>query len=210
MADKFNEEQVLNLLALLKTDALIDTKVHQINSIKSGIKQYNVPDNCVALLFEVIRTSMSSQHSALINAGFTTLNHLLVRLSLQDPKYIQKDAARTLPLVIEKAGDPRDKYRQLAVLCLTTYWKNRATAIEVEKIVKNVGLSGKNSRMKETMLKFIVQVGHVNFPSTLLSDLLTTSRCIMITICNSRVTSPVSWSFSKMQTAWSELQLETV
>lgn len=154
--DKITEEQAANLLAIIRTDASVDAKVQQFNNIKSGIKQNNVSDACVPLLFEATRTSMTSSHSALVNAGFSTLNHLLMRLSRQEPKHIVKEAGRTLPLIIEKMGDQKEKYRQLAGGCLTTLWK--AAPMDVERIVKNAGLVGKNSRMKEASMHWIVQV----------------------------------------------------
>jgi CLIP-associating protein 1/2 len=156
MGEKITEEQVANLLAILRADSSIDAKVSQINNVKSGIKQNNVPEVCVLPLFEAIRTSMTSQHGAIVNAGFSTLNHLLTRLSRQEPKYVVKEAARTLPLVVEKMGDQKEKYRQLAAQCLTTFWKQ--APMDVERIVKNAGLVGKNSRMKEASMNWIVQV----------------------------------------------------
>ncbi|TVY44568.1 Protein stu-1 [Lachnellula subtilissima] len=156
MGEKITEEQVENLLAILGTDASNDAKVHQINNVKSGIKQNNVPEACVLPLFEATRFSMTSQHAAIVNAGFSTLNHLLTRLSRQEPKYISREAGRTLPLVIEKMGDQKEKYRQLAAQCLTTFW--RTVPIDVERIVKSAGLVGKNARMKETSMSWIVQM----------------------------------------------------
>ena len=156
MGEKITEEQVANLSAILRTDASVDAKVHQINNIKSGIKQNNVPDVAVPLLFEATRIAMSTPHAALTNAGFSTLNHLLTRLTRQEPKYITKEASRTLPLVIEKMGDQKEKYRQLASSCMTTIWK--ATPMDVERIVKNTGLVGKNPRMKESCLRWVAEV----------------------------------------------------
>jgi len=156
MGEKITEEQVANLLAILRTDASVDAKVHQINNVKSGIKQNNVPEACILLLFEVIRTSMTSQHATLVNAGFSTLNHLLTRLSRQEPKHVVKEAGRTVPLVVEKMGDQKEKCRQLAAQCLTTFWT--ASPMDVERIVKNSGLVGKNSRMKEASMNWVVQV----------------------------------------------------
>ncbi|PQE21409.1 heat repeat containing protein [Rutstroemia sp. NJR-2017a BBW] len=156
MGEKITEDQVANLQTILRTDASVDAKVNQINNIKSGIKQHNVPEPCILSLFEATRTAMSSQHAALVNAGFSTLNHLLTRLSRQEPKYVVKEAARTLPLVIDKMGDQREKYRQLAAQCLTTFWKS--APMDVERIVKNAGLVGKNPRMKEASMTWIVQL----------------------------------------------------
>jgi CLIP-associating protein 1/2 len=156
MGEKITEEQVANLLAILRTDASTDAKVHQVNNVKSGIKQHNVPDACVPSLFEATRATMTSPHAALANAGFSTLNHLLTRLSRQEPKYLVKEASRTLPLVVEKMGDQKEKYRILAVQCLTTFWK--VSPLDVERIIRNAGLVGKNPRMKESSMNWLVQV----------------------------------------------------
>lgn len=156
MAEKITEEQVGDLQAILRTDASTDAKVLQVNNIKSGIKQNNVPDACVFPLFEAIRSSMTSPHAALANAGFSTLNHLLTRLSRQEPKHLVKEAARTLPLVMEKMGDQKEKYRQLSAQCLTSFWN--VSPLDTERIVKNVGLVGKNPRMKESCMNWLLQV----------------------------------------------------
>lgn len=157
MGEKITEEQVANLLALIRTDASVDAKVNQINTIKSGIKQHNVPDASISVLFEAVRIAMTAQQAALVNAGFSTLNHLLTRLSRQEPKYITKEAARTLPLVVEKMGDQKDKFRQVAAQCLTTIWF--AAPMDVERAVKNTGMISKSSRAKEACMKWVVQVG---------------------------------------------------
>lgn len=156
MTEKLTDEQVADLLALLRKDASIDAKVQQVTAIKSGIKQHNVPDTCVAPLFEALRFASVSQHSALVNAGFTALNHLLTRLSRQDPKYIAKEAKHTLPLVVEKMGDLKDKLRVLAVQALTTIYS--AAPVEAERFVRNFALVGKNPRAKESGMQWLLQV----------------------------------------------------
>ncbi|RFU35689.1 hypothetical protein B7463_g640, partial [Scytalidium lignicola] len=157
MGEKVTEEQVADLLAILqRTDASIDAKVNLINSVKSSIKQNNVPEICIPPLFDAARTSMSSQHASIASAGFSTLNHLLTRLLRQDPTKIVKEGGRTLPLVVEKMGDQKEKYRQLASQCLTSFW--RVSPQDAERIVKNAGLVGKNSRQKEACLSWVVQM----------------------------------------------------
>lgn len=155
-SEKVNDQQVTDLLALIRTDASIDAKVRDITTVKSGIKQNNVPDTCVQNLFEICRLTLQAQQAQIVNAGFTTLNHLLTRLSRQEPKHLLREAARTLPYIIEKIGDIKDKYRVLGLQCLTTFWS--AAAMEVEKAVKNLGLVGKHPRQKEACMKWIVQM----------------------------------------------------
>jgi CLIP-associating protein 1/2 len=187
MGEKITEAQATDLLTLLRTDASVDTKVAQIDNVKSGIKKNNVPDICVGSLFEITRIAMTSQHAALVNAGFSTLNHLLTRLSRQEPKHVTKEVGRTLPLVVEKLGDHKEKYRLLATQCLTTFWK--ASSMDVERAVRNSAMTGKNSRAKETSMHWIVQVFSNNLSSLSIMQSLTCHyfRCIRRTTCNSEV-----------------------
>lgn len=156
MADKLTDEQVADLLAVLRKDVSVDAKVQMVTAIKSGIKQHNVPDTCVAPLFEALRLASSSQHSALVNAGFTALNHLLTRLSRQDPKYITREAKHTLPLIVEKMGDQKDKFRALANQALSTMYD--PAPMEVERFVRNTAMIGKNPRAKESSMQWLLQV----------------------------------------------------
>jgi CLIP-associating protein 1/2 len=160
MADKINDKQVADLINLLRTDANIDAKVNAVTAIKSGIKQHNVPDSCVAPLFDALRSASSSQHAVLVNAGFTALNHLLTRLSRQEPKYLIKEAARTLPLLIEKLGDQKEKFRILASQSMTTLYK--VAPVDVERSVRNTAMVGKNPRAKEMSLQWLLQMHQEN------------------------------------------------
>lgn len=158
MADKITIDQVNELLGFLRTDASVDAKVQLVTAAKSGIKQHNVPDNAIPILFEALRTASSSQHAALVNAGFTGLNHLLTRLSRQEPKFLIKEAARTLPLIIEKFGDQKEKYRTLALQALTTLY--HAAPMDVERSIRNTAMTGKNPRAKEMSMQWLLQMHH--------------------------------------------------
>ncbi|KAF9870057.1 hypothetical protein CkaCkLH20_12416 [Colletotrichum karsti] len=154
MAEKITEEQVDDLLKILRSEASIDVKVQHVTGIKSGIKQHNVPDVLIPQVFDGLRTASVSQHAILVNAGFTALNHLLTRLSRQEPKYIAKEAKHTLPLVIDKLGDPKEKFRSLASQALTTIYT--AAPMDVERSVRNVAMVGKNPRAKEAGMHWLL------------------------------------------------------
>ncbi|KAK0629896.1 clasp N terminal-domain-containing protein [Bombardia bombarda] len=160
MADRISENQVADLLAILRNDGPIDAKVNQVTAVKSGIKQHNVPDPCVAPLFEALRVASTSQHAMLVNAGFTSLNHLLARMSRQDPKYLAKEAPRTLPVVVEKLGDQKEKFRSLALQAMATLYK--AAPVDVERSVRSTAMVGKNSRAKEASLQWLLQMHQEN------------------------------------------------
>lgn len=155
MTDKISDKQVADLATLLlKHDAATDTKVNAVNAVKSGIKQHNVPETCVPQLFDVLRNASVSQHAALVNASFSSLNHLLTRLSRQEPKFISKEAMRTMPVIIEKLGDQKDKMRSLAAQAMTTVYG--IAPAEVERSVRNTAMSGKNPRAKEASMHWLV------------------------------------------------------
>lgn len=156
MAEKLNDDQVQGLLAILKKETTVDAKVQYVTAIKSGIKQHNVPDSCVAPVFEGLRQASTSQHAALVNAGFTALNHLLTRLSRQEPKYLHREAKHTLPLIIDKMGDQKDKFRALAMQAMTTMCAH--VPVDVERFVRNTAMVGKNPRAKETSMQWLLQV----------------------------------------------------
>ncbi|RYP25128.1 hypothetical protein DL765_000009 [Monosporascus sp. GIB2] len=156
MAEKLTDEQVAGLLAILRKDAAVDAKVQYVTVVKSGIKQHNVPESCVAPLFEALRVASSSQHSALVNAGFTALNHLLTRLSRQEPRFIIKEAKHTLPIVVEKMGDQKDKLRTLASQAMATIYLH--APVDAERFVRNTAMVGKNARSKEAGMHWLLQM----------------------------------------------------
>ncbi|OAQ99792.1 hypothetical protein LLEC1_07217 [Akanthomyces lecanii] len=156
MAERLTDKQVTDLLDLLRSNAALDHKVNAVTNAKSAIKQHNVPETCIAQLFEALRTASTAQHAVLVNAGFTALGHLLTRLSRQEPKHIGKEAVRTLPVVIEKLGDQKDKYRTLASQALVTIYA--VNPGEVERMVRTTAMSGKNPRAKEAALHWLLQM----------------------------------------------------
>ncbi|KAI1110880.1 clasp N terminal-domain-containing protein [Nemania sp. NC0429] len=160
MADKLTDDQVQGLLAILKKETTVDAKVQYVTVIKSAIKQHNVPDACVAPLFEGLRQASSAQHAALVNAGFTALNHLLTRLSRQDPKYLHREAKQTLPLILEKMGDQKEKFRALALQAMTTMYAH--VPADAERFVRNTAMVGKNPRAKESSMQWLLQMHKEN------------------------------------------------
>ncbi|KAJ4300287.1 suppressor of tub2 mutation [Collariella sp. IMI 366227] len=156
MSERITDQQVADLIAILRTDASVDAKVQQVTAIKSSIKQHNVPDSCIQPVFEALRTASSSQHAVLVNAGFTSINHLFTRLARQEPRYLTKEGARTLPLIIEKLGDSKEKFRQLALQALGTLYK--WAPLEVERSVRNTAMVGKNARAKEASMHWLLQM----------------------------------------------------
>ncbi|KAL1854378.1 suppressor of tub2 mutation [Diaporthe australafricana] len=156
MAERITDEQVEALQNMLRSDASVDAKVALVTAVKTGIKHHNVPDTCVAQLFEALRTACSNQHGVLVNAGLTSLNHLLTRLSRQEPKYIMRETKTTLPLLVEKMGDQKEKFRFLAVQSIATMYK--VVPADVERHIRNFAMAGKNSKAKEASMQWLLQM----------------------------------------------------
>ena len=200
MTERITDEQVADLIALLRTDASVDAKVQQVTVVKSSIKQQIVPDSCILPLFEALRIASSSQHALLVNAGFTALNHLFTRLARQDPKTLIKEGARTLPLIVEKMGDQKEKFRQLALQALVTLYK--VAPVEVERSVRNTAMVGKNPRAKEASLHWLLQVYFWLQCRRLHTQANDGCRCIRNMASNFGPTSRPWWSCLRMPTAW--------
>ncbi|OGM41909.1 protein stu1 [Aspergillus bombycis] len=146
------EGKATELLAVLKNNNLaIDVKVSHLLGIKSDIKQKNVPDNAVDLIFESLRLAISSHHAALYAAGFSTLGHFLKRLFIQDQAHIVSAYARHFcPVLLERLGDHKERVRAQAAQIFTDLWP--AASADVEHYVLEVALTGKNPKAKETSL----------------------------------------------------------
>ncbi|KAJ2902740.1 uncharacterized protein MKZ38_000166 [Zalerion maritima] len=155
MADKLTDQQVVDLLTTLRSDAIVDTKVAAVTAAKSSIKQHNVPDTCIPALFDALRMASQAQNAVLVNAGFSSLGHLLTRLTRQEPKWISKEAGRTLPIIVDKMGDQKEKFRTLACQAMTTVYQT--SPIDAERFVRNIAMCGKNPRAKETSLHWLLQ-----------------------------------------------------
>ncbi|ROW05773.1 hypothetical protein VMCG_05269 [Cytospora schulzeri] len=156
MAERITDEQVEALQKVLRSDASVDAKVAHVTAVKTGIKHHNVPDTCVAELFEALRSASSSQHAVLVNAGLTSLNHLLTRISRQEPKYIIREAKATLPLLADKMGDQKEKFRILAVQSMGTMYK--VVPADVERHVRNLAMAAKNPKSKEASMQWLLQM----------------------------------------------------
>lgn len=157
MAEKITDEQVACLQKILASDASVEDKVAQVTAVKAGIKHHNVPDTCVASLFTSLRLASENQHAILVNAGLTSLNHLLTRLSRQDPKCIARERKTTLDLLVKKMGDQKEKFRLLAVQSMITMYKIDEVAPDVEARVREAMGGTKNFKAQESSLQWLLQ-----------------------------------------------------
>ncbi|KAI9816215.1 MAG: suppressor of tub2 mutation [Pycnora praestabilis] len=150
------EDQAADVLAVVKgSNASIESKVNLITDLKSSIKHHQVPDASVTPIFDIIRIALSSQHSSLISTGLSTLSNLLKRLSHQKQSHIiTLQSGKTLPLLVERLGDQKERHRWLSSQCLTELWL--VCPQEVEHVIRDGALAGKHPRAKEAGLQWLI------------------------------------------------------
>jgi CLIP-associating protein 1/2 len=155
------DEQAQSLLATLKRSSVaIDTKLAAFNNLKSSIKHQRVPESCQPAIFESIRIAITAQTSpTLVSTAFSTLGHLVKRLSLQEQSnVITAQTPRLLPILQDRLGDMRETLRNAASQSLSDLWPFSKT--EVERVVREGAMAGNNARAKETAMLWIVKVRH--------------------------------------------------
>jgi CLIP-associating protein 1/2 len=153
------EDQAAALLAAFKRPStVVDQKLQLFNNLKSGIKHNRVPDSCQAPIFECVRLAISATTSAaLVTAGFSTLSHLIKRLTLQNQTAaITSHFSQLLPLLLDKLGDARESHRVAASAILADLWP--LSHAEIETLVRDNAMKGTNPRAKDTSMQWVVKV----------------------------------------------------
>ncbi|GLI73994.1 suppressor of tub2 mutation [Penicillium ochrochloron] len=149
------EAKAAELLAAFKNPNLsVDAKVAHLTAIKSEIKQKNVPEGAIPTIFDTLRLALTSQHTSVLGAGFSTLGHFLKRLSIQDQQqWIVGQARNFYPLLMERLGDHKERVRAQAASIFTELWS--VASNEVEYYVLETALTGKNPRAKEMSMLWL-------------------------------------------------------
>ncbi|KAJ5434134.1 hypothetical protein N7491_004729 [Penicillium cf. griseofulvum] len=152
------EAKAAELLAAFKNPNLsVDSKIAYLSSVKSDIKQKNVPEGAIRPIFETLRLAIGSQHYSVFGAGFSTLGHLLKRLAIQDQEqWIVHQAQSLYPILLERLNDPKERIRAQAASIFTELWPFAGN--EVEYHVLEVALVGKNHRAKETSMLWLANM----------------------------------------------------
>lgn len=159
------EEQAQTLLATLRKSSVpIETKLASFNNLKSSIKHLRVPEAAHATIFECIKLAISSQTSpTLVSTGFSTLGHLIKRLSLQEQTaIISAQANKLLPILLDRLGDARESHRNAASQTLSELWPY--CPADTEKTIRDGAIAGHNARAKEMGMLWVVKVSFYSMP----------------------------------------------
>jgi CLIP-associating protein 1/2 len=99
-----------------------------------------------------VRQGLSStNHPTIAQAALSCLTVLIKRIGIQDASRLKAIASQILPLLIDRLGDVKDRYRELSMTCLVEYWK--ASPSDVEKMIKDVGFGNKSWRIREQVFR---------------------------------------------------------
>ncbi|KAL9131622.1 MAG: hypothetical protein Q9217_000510 [Psora testacea] len=135
-----------------------ETKLQYLTDLKQEIKHRQCPETAITTIFHVIRISIGTPH--LVDAGFSILSHLTKRLVLQDQSIsYHEHFMKLLPVLSERLGDQKERLRQRAIAALNDAYSVSSTLQkDVQQFVCGTLLGGKNPRMKESAMHFIVAV----------------------------------------------------
>ncbi|KAI9693303.1 MAG: suppressor of tub2 mutation [Bathelium mastoideum] len=160
------EKEAAELLAVLRRSSVaVDAKLNAFNNLKSSIKHARVPDAAQAPIFECIKLAIVQQTSStLASSGFSTLQHILKRLRLQNQTgVIAKQSSKLCPLLLDRLGDSRESHRVAASQGLTELW--HYTPEEIEKTVRDGAVSSTNARSKEAGMQWMSSDHGLQFKS---------------------------------------------
>ena len=156
-----------NLLATLKKpQASVDSKLALFSSLKSHIKHQRIPESAQTTSLECVRIAIASPtSSSLVTTGFSTLGHLIKRLTLQDQVgVVFSSKNQIVQTLLERIGDAKDSYRAAASQGLSDLWLSRPDI--VEKAIREGSVLNSNVRAKEAGMVWVVKVHMRGFPSS--------------------------------------------
>lgn len=167
------EKEAQDLLATLRRSSVaVDAKLNAFNNIKSNIKHSRVPDAAQAPIFECIKVAITQQTSSnLVSSGFSTLQHIIKRLRLQNQTgVIVKHGLKLCPILLDRLSDPRESHRTAASQAFTELWQYNPE--EIEKTIRDAAIAGTNVRGKEAGMQWVGRVRQIVQSRGLLPQLM--------------------------------------
>lgn len=149
------------LAALGKSNASTETKLSLFNNVKHNIKHHRMPESAQAATIECTRLAIISQTtSSLVITGFSTLGHLIKRLTVQDQAHAAfTPRTQILPALLDRLGDSKEPYRTAALQSLCELYPARP--MDVEKAVKEGAIQSNNVRAKEAGIQWVTRVSRI-------------------------------------------------
>ncbi|ODV93985.1 hypothetical protein PACTADRAFT_51723 [Pachysolen tannophilus NRRL Y-2460] len=131
---------------------------------KTHVKRDFVNLNEVPRNFEALILAINSNEFTLSSIAFSTLCHLVKRVSMQDSSVLRNCYRMVIPVLIDRLGDIKSSSRSASRKALQVYWSSCASP--VENIIKEYGLNHDDYKIKIECLTFLnslVDIAQQNF-----------------------------------------------
>ncbi|CCH46145.1 hypothetical protein BN7_5733 [Wickerhamomyces ciferrii] len=138
----------------------IDEKTKLIAEFKAHIKRDFVDLNDLSKYFGALKIASKSGDARLASVAFSTICHLVKRVSMQDSQKLKDTSKITLPILFNKLLDQTSSHRSQAKNCLETFWL--ASPDVVEHYLKDSALIHSNQHIRSESIIFISDLIDLN------------------------------------------------
>lgn len=154
------EERANHVLTILRANKMPDAYVlGLVNGIKADIKHGAVPQGAIGPIFEIINAVLLST-PAYVDAGFSTLHHLLRRLHAQDQmSSFDHHARRIIPVVLESLSVEKERLRTRALQALVDLFSSTPTAASIiRSMISDAAVQYRGPTTKLAVMQLIAKV----------------------------------------------------
>ncbi|KAK6336831.1 suppressor of tub2 mutation [Orbilia javanica] len=157
MGENLGEDEANTLLTLIRSNRDDALKVDHLVQAKQKIKHYGIDADATEATFSAVRIGMSqASNMTLFQHSLSCLGYLVKRCRANDATLLKRLSIDLLPLLLDKMGDAKERIREMALSPVVDIWT--VAPVETERVIRETGLTSKNSRLKESSLEWLVRV----------------------------------------------------
>lgn len=133
------------LVQIVRSEVPASHKLAAIVDLKTHIKTNHVNMTQVHFYIEALSLAVDIPDHGILSNAFSTLSHLVKRISIQDltGSILESHASLILPSIITRLGDSRSSSRTAAKNALEAFWLLKPA--KVEQYLRDIGLAHRNS-----------------------------------------------------------------
>ncbi|KAJ6256902.1 suppressor of tub2 mutation [Drechslerella dactyloides] len=157
MGENLAEDEASALLTTFRSNRDDAIKVDLLVQAKQKIKHYGVDPAATETAFTALRIGMSqASNMTLFQHSLSCLGYLIKRCRVNDANLLKRLSVDLLPLLFDKMGDAKDRIREMALSPVVDIWT--VAPVETERFIREIGLTSKNARLKESSLEWLGRV----------------------------------------------------
>ncbi|KAK6346718.1 suppressor of tub2 mutation [Orbilia brochopaga] len=157
MGETLAEDEASALLTTFRSNRDDAIKVDLLVQAKQKIKHYGIDPNATETAFTALRIGMSqASNMTLFQHSLSCLGYLIKRCRVNDANLLKRLSVDLLPLLFDKMGDAKDRIREMALSPVVDIWT--VAPVETERFIREIGLTSKNARLKESSLEWLGRV----------------------------------------------------